>query len=321
MAERSCHPLNQSRLYKIGSRLRLQEIIGVSRNELKFLLRSTDNYARFVNKSGRDVQSPKPILRRVQKRIGDLLARVETPEYLHSAKRGRSYLTNAAEHAPELPTVKVDVRKFFQSARPAMVYHFFLKKMQCAPDVASILTKLLTIDSHLPTGGNASPILSYFAYMEMFDEIHSLSVQQSCNMTLLMDDMTFTGQLATRRLIFEVRRIITRHSLWVHKTKLFKAGQPKVITGVAVTQRGNQLPNRRKAAIRGDLRSLRFPLSDDDRILILRRVKGRMYEAAQIEPRWRKRAEIASNQLKALERRLHRGAGRPAPTTNTGDAG
>jgi RNA-directed DNA polymerase len=298
------YPLNQSRLYKVKSLAQLSEILNLSKEDLRYITGGRENYIRFVTKAGRDVQWPKPILRRAQKRAAQLLSRIETPDFLHSAKRGRSYITNAEQHSPMQPSVKIDIRKFFQSTRAPAVFHFFRGKMACEPDVAAVLTKLLTVDSHLPTGGNASPILSYFTYMDMFSEIENLARRRDCVMTCLIDDMTFTGTGATRALIYDVRSIITRYRLWGHKTKIFKRGQPKVITGVAVTRSGGRVPNKRQVAIAEDLKSLAAAVSDEERLIILRRVIGRMHEAAQLEPCWRKRADPLVVQRRGVERRL-----------------
>jgi RNA-directed DNA polymerase len=149
-----------------------------------------------------------------------------------------------------------------------------------------------------------SPILSYFTYMDMFSEIEKLADRRDCKMTCLMDDMTFTGSGATRELIYDVRRIVAQYRLRAHKTKLFKAGQPKVITGVAVTRIGSRVPNRRQLAIAADLKSLSAVHSDEERLTILRRVIGRMHEAAQLEPSWRKRAHALAAERKAIEQRL-----------------
>jgi RNA-directed DNA polymerase len=298
------HPLNQSRLYKVKSVPQLCDILHISKSDLKYIKRNGENYIRFATKGGRDVQWPKPILRRAQKRAAQLLSRIETPDFLHSATRGRSYISNAQQHADTDPSVKIDIRRFYQSARAAGVFHFFADKMCCEPDVAAVLTKLLTVDGHLPTGGNASPILSYFTYMDMFSEIEAIAKQRNCIMTCLIDDMTFTGPGATRALIYDVRRIIARYRLWGHKTKIFKFGQPKIITGVAVTRIGRRVPNKRQVAIAEDLKSLAAAGSDEERLVILRRVIGRMHEAAQIEPPWRKRADPLLVQRRQIERRL-----------------
>jgi RNA-directed DNA polymerase len=304
MAEYPRHPMNQSRLYKLRTVRNLEKILYMNRSDMNYLLSSSDNYIRFTNNKGRLVQWPKPKLRRAQKRAGELLARIETPDFLHSAKRGRSYITNAEQHSAMEPSVKVDIRSFFQSTRAAAVFHFFQDKMLCDPDVAAVLTRLMTVDGHLATGGNVSPILSYFTYVEMFLEIESLADQRDCTMTCLMDDMTFTGKRATRELIYEVRRIIARYRLQAHKTKVFKTGQPRVITGVAVTKVGPRVPNKRQMAIADDLRSLSAAQSDQERLAILPRVIGRMHEAAQLEQSWRGRARALAAERKDIERRL-----------------
>ena len=302
------HPLNQSRLYKVKSLAQLSDILKIGKTDVRYITRSGENYIRFTTQAGRDVQWPKPILRRAQKRAAQLLSRIETPDFLHSAKRGRSYITNAQQHCSTQPSVKIDIRKFFQSTRAPAVFHFFAEKMCCEPDVAAVLTKLMTVDGHLPTGGNASPILSYFTYIDMFSEIENLAKQRGCVMTCLIDDITLTGPGATRALIYNVRRIIARYRLWGHKTKIFKPGQPKIITGVAVTRIGHRVPNKRQVAIAQDLKSLAAARCDEERLVILRRVIGRMHEAAQIEPPWRKRANALVVQRRAIERRLRENA-------------
>ena len=176
--------------------------------------------------------------------------------------------------------------------------------MLCSGDVATILAKLLTVDGHLPTGSSASPILSYFAYADMFTEISDLARQRECKMTIYIDDMTFSGPGATRRLIYDVRRIVKRYRLWAHKTKVFRPGQPKVVTGVAVTKSGSRLPNKRQKAIRKDLELYRDAESDTEKLPIARRLVSRMFEAAQVDSRWQERAEAMAAERRGLERKI-----------------
>lgn len=152
------YPLNQSPFYKIKSPAQLADIPGTNQKAMIRIASGSANYIQLENHQGRNIQWPKPTLRRIQKRAADLLGRIETPDFLHSAKKGRSYITNADKHGFSLPSVKVDIRKFFQSVRAPAVFHFFKDKMLCAPDVAGILARICTLDKHLPTGGNASPI-------------------------------------------------------------------------------------------------------------------------------------------------------------------
>lgn len=297
------YSLDQSPFYKVKSIGQLGDILRTDRKTLNYLLSATDNYIRFTNRQDRDIQWPKPSLRRIQKRAADLLGRIETPDFLHSAKRGRSYITNAARHSAILPGMKVDIRAFFQSVRVPAVFHFFRDKMLCEPDVAAVLTKLFTVDRHLPTGGNTSPVLSYFTYMDMFAEIDSLARQRDCVMTCLMDDMTFTGHGASRQLIYDVQCILRRHRLWAHKTQIFKPRQARVITGVAVTIRGLRIPYKRKRAIARDTRELCKAQSDEMRLDILKHAIGRMHEAAQVDAAWHPRAIALVTRRKIIAKR------------------
>jgi hypothetical protein len=67
-------------------------------------------------------------------------------------------------------------------------------------------------------------------------------------------------------------------------------------------------PRRRSsgwlATIAEDLKSLSVAPSDEQRLTILRRVIGRMHEAAQLERFWRKRAHPLAAERKATEQRL-----------------
>ena len=304
MSNRIAYPRNQSRLYKIQSPAQLADVLLLQQHQLKLLERAEENYILWTDKkTGRDIQRPKPLLENVHRRAGSLMSRIETPQFLHSAVRGHSYITNAARHAPDQPTVKIDIRKFYPSIRAQAVFHFFRDRMLCAGDVAGILARLLTVDGHLATGSSASPILSYFAYEDMFSEIEAVSLLRNCEMTCYVDDMVFTGPGATRRLLYNVIQVARRYRLWGHKTKTFKAGQPKVITGVAVTMRGLKLPNKRQQAIAAELSLLSAAQTDEERLAIMPGLVGRLFEAAQVDPAWRPQALQMSSSMQDLRYR------------------
>lgn len=298
---------NQSILYKVTSPQMLADRLLISRGELDALLADADPYKRWIDKkSGRAIQEPRPKLAKVHRRIAMLLARIDTPPYLHSAKKGRSYISNAAAHSVDDGCVKIDVRKFYSSARAQAVYHFFLDRMACDGDVAGMLAKLLTVDGHLPTGSSASPIVSYFAYEDLFHELAVLAEACGCKMTVYVDDIVFTGVGATRRLLFAARKAIGKRHLHGHKTKLFRPGQPRVITGVVVTKSGLRLPNRRQVRIADDQR-----LFDDlplgrEKLILARRLTGRLIEASQVDAGWRVRAQAMAALRDDIQRKIGR---------------
>ncbi len=304
MNSRRSHDRNQSRLYKITSPHQLSERLLVDIDVLRKLEdgRKT-TFGGEDKKTGRPIQSPKPLLKKVHVRVARLLSSIEAPDFLYSAIKGRSYISNALQHSSDLATVKIDVRKFYPSTRAQAIYHFFRDRMHCDGDVAGILAKILTVDGHLATGSNASPILSFFMYEDMFLEIDALAKGRGCIMTCYIDDMVFSGPNAGRKLVYDVIQIVRRYRLWGHKTKGFKPGQPKVITGVAVTKAGARLPNRRQRAIADDLAELAQATEDERRLELMDRLVSRMHEAAQIDPSWLPRARAMANERRGIKRR------------------
>lgn len=299
------HPRNQSRLFRVTSPTQLAERLGIESADLTMLERARENYIRWVDKeTGRDIQRPKPKADRVHRRAAVFLPRMIVPDYLHSAVKGRSYITNAHEHDARLPGIKIDIRQFYPSTRAAAVFHFFRDRMECEGDVAGILAKLLTVDGHLATGSSVSPILSFFAYEDMFAEINALATARGCAMTCYVDDVVITGPGATNRMVWDVKSIMRRYRLWGHKTRTFQAGQVRVITGVAITQFGPRLPNKRKRKIAETIATLQSAATDTARLEIARKAVGLLHEAAQIDPSWREQADAMVERKRGIERRM-----------------
>src|ERR1035441_510174 len=107
------YPLNQSPLYKLHSRTKLAQHLGLTIQELNQVASSQDSlYDRFsktIQKDGktkeRFIEHPKPRLRQIQKRLACLLDRIQPPDYIHSGFRGRSYISNALSHRSEVRRV------------------------------------------------------------------------------------------------------------------------------------------------------------------------------------------------------------------------
>ena len=302
---RRSYPRNQSRLFRVTSPSQLAERVDVAFADLEMLERASDNYIRWTDKkTGRPIQRPKPKLDRIHRRAAVLLPRMIVPDYLHSAVKGRSYITNAHEHDARLPSIKIDIRQFYPSTRAAAVFHFFRDRMECDGDVAGVLAKLLTVDGHLATGSSVSPILSFLAYEDMFEEINTLATARGCTMTCYVDDVVITGPSATPRMVWEVKSIMRRYRLWGHKTRTFRAGQARVITGVAITHAGPRLPNKRKRKIAETIAQLQSAANDTARLKIARRAVGLLHEAAQIDPIWRPQADAMVERKRGIARRM-----------------
>ena len=150
------YALTSSCLYRCNTITSLARFLGISVDKLRKLdnqLResSKEKYRVFpMGESQREIQQPiNGLLIKLQKRIFILLSNIEMPDYVHSARRGRSYITNASEHINNCYTLTMDIRKFYASTRAEAVFQFFLYDMQMKDDLAHILTNICLYDNRI----------------------------------------------------------------------------------------------------------------------------------------------------------------------------
>ncbi|MDB5977945.1 MAG: reverse transcriptase family protein [Nevskia sp.] len=218
-----------------------------------------------------------------QVRLNILLSRLELPDYLHSARKGRSYRTNAMAHMGKGPAFRIDIRKFYQNARDAYVYRFFRYSLECSPDVAHCLTELTCYQRFLPTGSALSPIISFLAYRPMFDELYALAQSVNVTMTVYVDDIVMSGAEADGKMIPKCKRILKNYELQGHKILKFSNGETRVITGVAVGPEGIGIPNKRRRKIRALREELQRANDPLERLRYKNALLGQLREGAPLD--------------------------------------
>jgi RNA-directed DNA polymerase len=274
----------------------------VSIADLERLSMDAGNFKLFSIRQGnkdRPVQEPKCELQKLHRRIHKLLSRVQVPGYLHSAVRGKSYLTNARAHDLNAPTIKIDVKKFFPSVPRKAIFRFFNETLKCRRDVAGILADLLTFDTRLPTGSSASPIIAFYAFKPMFDALFTLAQSNGLEMTCYVDDITMSGSEAGRSVLYKAHKIISKFGLKSHKMKTFSSNTSKVITGVCNSPTGERVPNGLHLKIKDGFDNLRMVSNAKQAREILSPLLGRLEAARQIDPTFGARAKTLRAQMKA----------------------
>ena len=234
------HPLNQSKLYKVTTRRKLASVFGMTEAELKTALALPAPFSSRqieVNRNGvvklRHVQEPRGPLRPIHTRIRKLLSRIEPPDFLFCPVKGRSYVSNAAVHIGAGKVRTLDVANYFPSTPSHRVFWFFNTIMQCSKDVASTLAKLLTASGKLATGSTVSPILSFYAFYDMWLKIANLAHGANCKLTVYMDDVTISGDSIPESLMWQIRQQLHNRGLKYHKERHYQHGIAE-ITGVIV---------------------------------------------------------------------------------------
>ena len=308
------YPIDQSPLFRLKTRVKLAALLGLTADELqRFCAEQEAQYDRFkkdIIKNGktktRYIERPKPPLRRIQKRISELLNRITPPPYLHSGVSGRSYISNASQHdtGTMTPCAKIDIRDFFRSAYAGYIFRSFVDVFECSDDVSACLMCLTSTEHHIPTGGNSSTIISFYAFKPMFDEIYDLASTRGLMMTCCVDDMSFTGTAATSGFLNEVRLIVEKYRLKTHKRRCFKAGQPRIVTGVALASNGMRIPNLRRRKLHEVAAKFAAAKDPEQKFKFGQELLGRVTEAAQIEDRFAPLVERAAEDLSTAKRAL-----------------
>lgn len=236
--------VNQSGLYRIGTRRDLASLLGVELSVLKKL--STDeNYREWTKKTlgkkDRIIEEPLPELAAVLGRLQVLLSRVETPSWLMSGKKRIKPQDNAVLHLVNQHMITVDIQEFYVSTKREYVYLAFKNLFGQSDDVASLLASLVTYKGHIPTGAATSQLIAFWAYRLTFERIYKLAALSGIAMSVWVDDITFSSlKPLPKNWAQDVKNIWQEVALSLKstKTKYYSSKDYKSVTGSAITPDG-----------------------------------------------------------------------------------
>jgi hypothetical protein len=285
------YPRERSPLYGMPARRKLADLLNIDMKQLRRLSGDLHLYSHFpvAKKDGspRMVDNPRDELKRVQRRIANLLGRILPPDILFCPVKGRSYIGNARQHRGHRVIHSLDVQKYFPNTKSQRVYWFFHTVMLCPPDVASVLKNIACCDGHLPTGSPLSPILAYYAHVDVWEEVASIAKANGCVVSIWIDDITVSGPKVPTSVMWEIKQAIHGGGLRYHKEKRAVDRRAEV-TGVVVRDGRLEVPNRQRRKLH-DLRR------QEDRERRLRPNKGLIDRLAGLNGQV---AQIAAANLK-----------------------
>lgn len=232
------------------SRAKLAAFFGLTRAMLDAVIAMEQPYSKRIKEITRNgktkirvIQEPRGDLRQIHIAVRKALSRIEPPDFLFCPVKRRSYVSNAAKHIGAKEVRTLDVHAYFPSTPRHRVYWFFHTIMRCSPDVAAILANLLTVDGTLATGSTVSPILSFFAFYDMWFAIGRIAKDAGCVLTVYMDDVTLSGDSVLERTVWAVRKQIHSRGLHYHKERHYIGGVAEV-TGTLLRNGKTVVPNR-----------------------------------------------------------------------------
>ena len=212
-----------------------------------------------------------------------LLNCIELPDFIFSFDKGKSRIDNARLHQNNPVLMNLDIKKFFISVSSKRVRSFFNKRMRCSPDVSEILVSLLTYKGHLPTGSPSSPLMSYYAHIDMWESINQIIQEVDCAFSVWIDDITISGNRIPESTKVQIKKTIKNNGLKYHKEKHYKKNDIKEVTGIVIADNRLKSPNRHHLARQNLKQKIVNQTDPEQKSLLIRSLKGLEGEISRVE--------------------------------------
>ncbi|MFB2121478.1 retron St85 family RNA-directed DNA polymerase [Parapedobacter sp. 2B3] len=240
--------------------IHLTRLLGRTPDYLASAINSPNNHYRsfeIKKKSGgkRKIISPYPALSETQTWIlENILNKIPIHNFAHGFVNKRSIITNSKLHKGQKELLKMDLEDFFPSININRIIYIY--KKQGYPNIISFyLASLCCYENHLPQGAPTSPYLSNLVAIQLDKRLALLSKKFNLRYTRYADDLTFSGDKIPTKFIEYVSSIIHNEGFVINenKTRLYKSGGKRIVTGVSVATEELKLPREYKRKLRTEL--------------------------------------------------------------------
>ena len=233
-----------------------------------YIISENDKYVEFeipkTNGEKRLIKAPTEILKKLQRRLADLLNECFNHISKESGKKSLSHgfienhsiVTNAEVHKNKRYVFNVDIQDFFPSINFGRVRGYFIKNRHFSldPKVATVIAQIACHNNELPQGSPCSPIISNLIGHLLDIRMVNLARRSKCNYSRYADDLTFSTNkkdfpdsiaimkdennwVAGSRLIKEIKEV--GFNLNTKKTSMQFKTSRQMATGLIVNEKVN----------------------------------------------------------------------------------
>lgn len=227
------------RLNSVGN---LLDLLGFTKKEvLQAIDKGYKPYKKFKNGKFRWIEEPNDDLKLMQQRLLSYLQENLTcPVYCMAGFKGQNNIKNAEKHKCKREIITTDISHCFPNTQAKYIEKFFIKEFGATGKLLEMLVALTTYNGHLPTGAPTSTLLVCFAHKEVFDSIYKKMQALGVDMSVYVDDITFSTHKHIGNWIFKyLKNALKTHGLYIKKSKTKRYGyRYAVVTGVHISQSG-----------------------------------------------------------------------------------
>lgn len=175
------------------------------------------SFEKKVGKKVRTLHNVSPELKGIQEKIDEeILDRFDYPESFQGGIKGGSLRANALPHSGKRNVGNFDLKNFFPSVKPSRVYKAFIS-LGSNPDVARLITRLVTADNCLPQGFLTSPKVAALVLLKMNKRLETLFSSYGAKHTFWIDDLTVSASFPIEKLKPIIKKIANQEGFIVHK--------------------------------------------------------------------------------------------------------
>lgn len=156
-------------------------------------------------------------------------------KFLYGGMKGKCNIRNAKVHQGKKYHFCTDIKSFFPSISSKRVYGMFMDNGFSTKN-ANLLTKLTTIENHLPQGTPTSTHIANLVFFDIDSKLVEYCKENNIVYTRFVDDLTFSSISDFKDLTHAILNIIKEgYFLYSHR-KTFYSDKPVEVTGIVVKQ-------------------------------------------------------------------------------------
>lgn len=202
-------------------------------------------------KKPRLIDNPADALKLVQRRIRrHILEPLPLPPHVTGCVVGMSAQKNAEVHLGARFITSVDIKDFYPSVSNDMIFRLW-QRLGFGPGLASLLTKLTTVNGHLPQGAPTSDALANHVVHELDTALVQIATDLELRLTRYLDNVDLSGDRAREALPAAIQAVL-QAGFAVRHSKVFTSGRwaQQIVTGFNSGRSRVSLPHQHRARIR-----------------------------------------------------------------------
>ena len=229
----------------IKSKKQFCSILGIKQETLNHLVNELEKYyqpytKKTIKEDGtikeRLISPSIGILKSIQKKINKrIFKNFKFPSYVQGSVKGRDNISNALLHKGNKYKLCTDLKGFYPSVNHHHVYQTMIE-LKFSPKVASLITKLVTLNGETPQGTPSSPIITNLVFLPYDKKLDDFCVKHNITYTRYVDDLMFSSQQDFKEISLDILAIVNDSPFLTHHGKTFYTAGKAESVGVEIGQ-------------------------------------------------------------------------------------